>query len=390
MMNKKIFISHRSVDVTVANIIKELLIGIGVKNESIFCSSIPGYDVKYVIGEDVYNAISQSQIDIIIYSADYYESAYCRNEEGIIWYKNKKDKGCKIIPIALPEINKDNLLGFIDEQHILRKLDSKTDIATIIDVVSEILAIKLPAQAVIQTIIERKIADYSNYISNREKKDIFVTSELMQKINAISARAVLYYSIETKRTEFSVQNVESWIADCEYYDIDVLSGFNLLSELKYGTSKNNRFSIDLTFFDNMCKHSAEIKFVLKRSLASKHHFSRDTFVSMWYLGEFSELQKLFIAFLVDTKLQVLDERLKKRIVEWENDYCIHSELQNLEFINLFIERRLISPSKENCKLVLSKSFYEYLHNEFAEHTILEKIKDNNKLKHVIDENHRND
>lgn len=390
MPSTKIFISHRSIDSVVANIIKEFLVEIGVGNDDIFCSSLPGYDVKFTIGNEVYKAISQSRIDIIIYSADYYESAYCRNEEGIIWYKNKQNPDSKIIPIVLPEINKDNLLGFIDSQHILRKLDSKTDIATMIDVVSDVLTIKLPSQTIIQTIIEKVIANYSDHISYRPKKTVFVPSELLQQIRMPNARAVLCYLIETKRTDFSVQNVESWLVNNEYYDIDVPDGFKLLSEMKCGTINNSRFVIDLEFFNNLCKHSEQLQSVLNKSLASNRSFSRDTFISMWNLGEFSELQKLFVAFLMDTKLSVLDERLKKRIAEWESDYGIHSDLQKIEFLNLFIERRLITSSKSNNSLVISKSFYEYLHNNFDDCTILEKVKEANKLKHIIAENHRRD
>ena len=390
MTDIKIFISHRSIDSAVANVIKELLIALGIDNKNIFCSSIPGYDVKYTISNEVYTAISQSKIDIILYSADYYESAYCRNEEGIIWYKNRKDETCRIIPIALPEINKDNLLGFIDSQHILRRLDNKSDIATIIDIVYENLEFKLPQQAIIQGIIERTIANYSNSISNRVKKTVFVPSEFLQMVNLIDARAILFYSLSTQRTEFSVQNVDVWLTENEYFDVDVLKGFTLLSELKYGTLKNNRFTLDAVVFNNMCKNSEHIRMILIKSLAEKHHFSRDTFISMWYLNEFSDLHKLFVAFLVDTKLSVLDGTLKKRLCDWENSCCIRSELKNLDFINLFIEKKLIISSKVNNSLVISKSFYNYLHNEFSDNDTLKEIKESKKITQVVNENHRND
>ena len=39
----------------------------------------------------------------------YYQSAYCLNEAGILWYQDD----VPVIPIALPEINSSNMYGFL-------------------------------------------------------------------------------------------------------------------------------------------------------------------------------------------------------------------------------------------------------------------------------------
>ena len=46
-LNKSIiFISHRSVDKEVADVIQDFLIALGVSRDMVFCSSLPGSDVK--------------------------------------------------------------------------------------------------------------------------------------------------------------------------------------------------------------------------------------------------------------------------------------------------------------------------------------------------------
>lgn len=99
-MKTKIFISHRVSDSKIALILQDFLVLIGIKQETIFCSSLPGNDVKENISKEVYKALCQSKIDIMLLSKEYYQSVYCQNEMGIIWFK----KNNTVIPFALPEI----------------------------------------------------------------------------------------------------------------------------------------------------------------------------------------------------------------------------------------------------------------------------------------------
>ena len=77
--------------------------------------------------------MKKSVVNIAILSTDYYQSAYCLNEAGILWYQDD----VPVIPIALPEINSSNMYGFLSNEYKLRRLDSDTDIPYIYDVVSE-------------------------------------------------------------------------------------------------------------------------------------------------------------------------------------------------------------------------------------------------------------
>lgn len=67
----------------------DFLVNVGVDNDVIFCSSIPGYDVREKIADEIFSALNESMIDIAILSSNYYDSTYCLNEAGIIWFKIK-------------------------------------------------------------------------------------------------------------------------------------------------------------------------------------------------------------------------------------------------------------------------------------------------------------
>ena len=95
-----IFISHRTTDRAIADILLDFFIATGISREKIFCSSLPGNDVRERISVEVKEALQNSCLNIAILSDDYYKSAYCLNEAGILWFEKTP-----VIPIALPEIN---------------------------------------------------------------------------------------------------------------------------------------------------------------------------------------------------------------------------------------------------------------------------------------------
>ena len=83
---QKIFISHRSTDKKIADIFENFLTTCGVSYSNIFCSSLPGNDVETKISSEVKENLKASVLNIALLSDDYYQSAYCQNESGIIWF----------------------------------------------------------------------------------------------------------------------------------------------------------------------------------------------------------------------------------------------------------------------------------------------------------------
>ena len=128
-----IFISHRSTDKDIADILGDFFVGTGIPKEAVFCSSLPGNDINERISDEVKTALKNSAVNIAILSQDYYQSAYCLNEAGVLWYCDD----VPVIPIALPEVNSNNMFGFLSNEYKLRRLDSDDDISYIYDTVSE-------------------------------------------------------------------------------------------------------------------------------------------------------------------------------------------------------------------------------------------------------------
>ena len=94
--NNLIFISHRTTEKAVADMLLYFLTTTGIPRNLIQCSSLPGNDVKEKISPEVRMWIRRSAVNIAILSSDYYNSAYCLNEAGILWYLDS----VPVIPIA--------------------------------------------------------------------------------------------------------------------------------------------------------------------------------------------------------------------------------------------------------------------------------------------------
>lgn len=149
-----VFISHRSTDKAIADMLVDFLAGTGIPKISFFCSSLPGNDISEKISAEVKAALKDSILNIAILSQDYYQSAYCLNEAGVLWYR----EDVPVIPIALPEIDSKNMYGFLNNEYKLRRLDCDTDISYIYDAVSEVVS-ALPCKASVITYETQKLKE---------------------------------------------------------------------------------------------------------------------------------------------------------------------------------------------------------------------------------------
>lgn len=114
MQNKSIFISHSSKDKVFATWLSNLLISLGANPNTIFYSSDFRQGVREKISDEVYQALKDTAVDIVILSNEYKQSEYCLNEAGIIWFKNKESDR---IVIVLPSICGRIQAGFIDDNY---------------------------------------------------------------------------------------------------------------------------------------------------------------------------------------------------------------------------------------------------------------------------------
>ncbi len=158
-----VFISHRSTDKAIADMLLDFLVGTGVPRDVVFCSSLPGNDIKEKISGEVKKALQSSKVNIAILSKDYYESAYCLNEAGILWFLDDS----VVIPLVLPEITHDKMIGFLDDEYKTRSLDNEDDIAYIYDAIIEKLSIPQTKAAIVREETKKLTKKYDSLLSKR-------------------------------------------------------------------------------------------------------------------------------------------------------------------------------------------------------------------------------
>ncbi len=117
----KLFISHSSQDIALVNILVELLEGIGMNHENLFCSSVPGYGIP--LNEDIYDYLKsqfyQYNLHVLyILSENYYNSPACLNEMGAAWILKSKET-----TILAPTFDYKEIKGAINPRKIGLKLD---------------------------------------------------------------------------------------------------------------------------------------------------------------------------------------------------------------------------------------------------------------------------
>ena len=151
-MAKRIFISHAVKDKALADALVDLLVtGIGVRNDSIFCSSIEGLGIRK--GEDfvkfIKDKLENPAVVILLLSPNYFNSVFCVCELGASWALSLKIKPFLVPPLNYTDM-KDVLTG-IQAGNIL----DAPDLSDLRDDVIKIL--KLPGLATSRWEIKRDL-----------------------------------------------------------------------------------------------------------------------------------------------------------------------------------------------------------------------------------------
>lgn len=107
---QKIFISHATKDQELVGEFLELLEGIGLNSDQIFCSSFEGYGIP--LGENFLDKIKQelsSEVLVLfVITNNFYESKVCLCEMGAAWALSKGH-----IPIVVPPLSYSDIQGVI-------------------------------------------------------------------------------------------------------------------------------------------------------------------------------------------------------------------------------------------------------------------------------------
>lgn len=344
-----IFISHRSTDKGVADILVDFFVSTGISKNKIFCSSLPGNDINEKISEEVKEALKNSVINIAILSADYYRSAYCLNEAGILWYNQTP-----VIPVALPEINSSNMYGFLNNEYKIRRLDSEMDISYIYDAVSE--ATSAPK-------VKISVITYENNKLKNRYKELLQTRKLLKsnnkpattfsisEITTDDERVVLYYILRKNVRKITKKVVIDWLHENEIYNINVDNAFDLLSSFDGGKVANDTLEIGVNIFRKYSANADALIGELKQYVDSHTKLSVNNFKSLWKSNRIEEVIKLFIAYIVDEKMDKFGDRWMadgqiESIKRWEFKHILDSTLSDNygSCLQFFIENDFVYES----------------------------------------------
>lgn len=84
--------------------------------------------------------------------------AYCQNEAGIIWFLDTEE-----IIITMPEIDSNHMEGFLNSEHKIRRLNIKSDVSAICDIVKKYYEL-IPSSTKLNANIDRLIEQYNEAI----------------------------------------------------------------------------------------------------------------------------------------------------------------------------------------------------------------------------------
>ena len=344
-MNSGIFISHRSTDKAIADMLKDFLVGVGISNDLIFCSSLPGNDIVQCISREVQEKLQNSTVNIAILSRNYYESAYCLNEAGIVWFQ-KKDT----IIIALPEIEPSNMYGFLNSEYKIRRLDNMDDVSAVYDIVNTAINAPHNTTAIINSAIQKLISRYNEYIATRTAvKDLAVGQDMLNsasdniiKYESLTEdeRVVLFYMFSRHTRKATKLEVMNWLNENEVHGVNVDNAFDLLSASKIATIADRgvtgqtiaAIELDIDYFRNAVINANTQK-DWEQTVKQHICLASKKYSELLEAGKLDDADILFASYLIDERVSKLGDRGNAGgqiadIENWERKHSITSIVSN--------------------------------------------------------------
>ena len=404
-----IFISHRSTDKEVADMMADFFYGTGIPSDTVFCSSLPGNDVKKRISDEVKAALKASAVNIVILSRDYYQSAYCLQEAGVIWYRDD----VPVVLVALPEINEKNIYGFFDKNDILRRLDSNTDILEIYDDVSKAVSAPHRRTSAIALKSDELMRRYAEFLKKRETPEtepaVLSTDDTESKaVSAVSGnqdtaneaatavsenhdtetkltslqdaivlekttddeKVVLYYMLKTGGRRVSEDEIREWLHENEIHGVNVDNAFYLLSSFDGVTVTEDLLELDINTFRGLISDKTSILSIIEECVNIHKKLASNAFKKLWENGEMSTpVLGLFIAYIIDEGiLSFRNPKSSNQQIEsirmWERENRLWSKLSDnyKTCIEFFILNDFIYKSRCGDEYYLCPSLQELLFN----------------------------
>lgn len=348
-----IFISHRTEDAGVADMLRDYLIATGIPNEYVFCSSLPGNDVKSVISREVKDKIANSAVNIAILSRGYYESAYCINEAGIIWLQEPQTPA---LVVGLPEISHANMYGFLNSDYKLRRLDNTNDISEIYDTVREAVGATPASLSVATAASQKLLARYAEYLNSRAVPAVpaaqpTTSTATIEDVTTDDERVVLYYILTKKIRRVQKSDIHAWMTENEIYNINVENDLDLLASLGAGTYEKETLNMDVDIFRQYTANADELILGLAPIVERYQTLSSKRFIELWNAGAFTDEDKLFVAYIIQNRAITFGARWReegqiKSIHQWESNNCLDGSLASTysAHLNQFVENQFVYES----------------------------------------------
>ncbi len=345
-----IFISHRSTEKSIADMLVDFLSAVGFPRDIIFCSSLPGNDINEKISTEVRDVLKVSKINIVILSKGYYESAYCLNEAGVLWFRDD----VPVIPIALPEINSTNMYGFLNNEYKLRRLDVDTDVSYIYDAMKGKVTPSDVKLSVISSEIQKLKDRYQTFLNLRKEQPSPIKDSSKDFVNEITTddeKIVLYYILQKKIRKISKSDVSNWLNENEIHNVNIDNAFDLLSCFVGGILSNDTLEFSVEAFRKYSAKSAEIIGQLEICINEHTNLATVYFAKIWDDNLFDYKCKLFMAYIIDEKVSSFGARWMAdgeidNIKKWEDKYSLDSELSRnyVSCLELFVQNDFVYES----------------------------------------------
>ena len=344
-----IFISHRSIDKEIADMLVDFFSGTGIPKDKIFCSSLPGNDINERISGEFKNALKNSVVNIAILSQNYYDSAYCLNEAGVLWYED-----VPVIPVALPEITPNNMYGFLNNEYKFRRLDCDTDVSYIYDQVREAISAPQMKFSIVTNENNKLRERYADYLRIRElPKQLPIKTKTIDisEVTTDDERIILYYMFQKKVRKANKKDIINWLEKNEIYEVDVDNAFDLLSTIDGGKCDNNVLELGIEMFRKYSTNAEQIMQEFKKSVDRHINLASDIFKMLWKSEKFDTIAKLFVAYIIEEKIETFGDRWManmqvESIKQWEDKNTLDSELSRNygSCLGFFVQNRFVCES----------------------------------------------
>lgn len=305
--NKRIFISHRTCDKKVADMLCDYFVALGVNSEAVFCSSLPGNDVKEKISVEVKEALKESALNVAILSKAYYESAYCLNEAGILWYNDTK-----VLVIGLDDIQHSDMIGFLNDDYKIRRLDNSTDVAHIADMLQELELIPKQKIETIWVKAQKLMQAYKEYKSSPQesfsKARLFVRG-ITESGNLDDNAHFQTLRLNTaKDSENMVEEIRSLIHRISQIKIDAIAPIvRGLGSSRVEVSEGMKSAIDM--MSELLEITLPSDFYFVGSLSEAFRTANNLLGARQYQGSKEEIEKFTLLEKLYLKIEELNEWL---------------------------------------------------------------------------------